>query len=65
MRLEDDQLIAEAPGLPTTRLIPVAEHRFSAGTYDIQYRFNINAAGDIDSVSMNRFGQETSAPKID
>ncbi|MBE7381171.1 MAG: prolyl oligopeptidase family serine peptidase [Leptolyngbya sp. SIO1E4] len=65
IRVEDDQLIAQATDQAAFTLYPTSETEFSAQIDDITVHFDVSAEGTVNGFTLYQAGQELFAPKVD
>jgi len=64
IRVEEEQLLAQATGQETVHLYPVSETKFVAQIADITIQFNLSADETVDGLTLYQAGQELIAPKL-
>ena len=65
IRVEAEQLIAQATGQESFPLYPVSETQFFARIADIFIQFDVSTAETVDGLTLYQAGQELFAPKVD
>ncbi|MEO0349206.1 MAG: alpha/beta fold hydrolase [Cyanobacteria bacterium P01_A01_bin.15] len=65
IRVEAEQLIAQATGQESFPLYPVSETQFFARVADIFIQFDVSAAETVDGLTLYQAGEELFAPKLD
>ncbi|MEM9904328.1 MAG: alpha/beta fold hydrolase [Cyanobacteria bacterium P01_D01_bin.44] len=65
IRVEEDQLIAQATGQEAFNLYPASETQFFAQVADIFIQFDVSAEQTIGGLTLYQSGQELFAPKVD
>lgn len=65
VRLEPRGLVAEGPGLPPVNLVPLSETRFQVEGNPVWVTFNLDADGEVESLTLEQQGQEQVAPRVD
>ncbi|MEM9267302.1 MAG: DUF3471 domain-containing protein, partial [Cyanobacteria bacterium P01_F01_bin.13] len=64
IRVEEEQLMAQATGQPAFPIYPVSETKFLAQVADITIQFDVSAAESVDGLTLYQAGQELFAPKV-
>ncbi|NEP60326.1 MAG: alpha/beta fold hydrolase [Symploca sp. SIO2G7] len=64
IRVEEEQLIAQATGQQAFNLYPVSETKFLAQVADITIQFDVSAEETVKGLTLYQAGQELTAPKV-
>jgi len=64
IRVEEEQLIAQATGQDAFNLYPISETKFLAKVADITIQFDVSPEETIKGLTLYQAGQELVAPKI-
>ncbi|MEM9265616.1 MAG: alpha/beta fold hydrolase [Cyanobacteria bacterium P01_F01_bin.13] len=64
IRVEEEQLIAQATGQSAFPLYPVSETKFLAQVADITIQFDVSAEESVGGLTLYQAGQELFAPKV-
>ncbi|MDJ0708238.1 MAG: prolyl oligopeptidase family serine peptidase [Leptolyngbyaceae cyanobacterium MO_188.B28] len=64
IRVEEEQLIAQATGQEAFNLYPTSETQFFAQVADITIQFDVSTEGAVSGLTLYQAGQELFAPKV-